>query len=98
MIEDIINNKQIKFMLNHCAEVARYEKNSYLKNISIVSQIFWYLIPGYKIHVKWPKHGWHTIHTAPDGNKVDVETNDPNVVYRPLLEDMVGTLVSLKWL
>lgn len=55
-----------------------------------IEYLWWKLVPGTTIKVKWPKTEWITIHDDGNGGKVDTGSNDPNHHYRPWLEKNVG--------
>jgi hypothetical protein len=54
-----------------------------------IHRIWWKLVPGTIVKVKWPK-GWVVLHEAPDGSCVSTESADPNDHYRPWMEANVG--------
>lgn len=57
--------------------------------LNIVQKLWWWLVPGVIINVKWPK-GWVVLHEDSDGSCVSTESADPNDHYRPWMEKNVG--------
>ena len=57
--------------------------------LNIREQLWWRLMPGVVINVKWPK-GWVVLHEDTDGSAVSTESADPNDRYRPWMEQNVG--------
>lgn len=57
--------------------------------LNIREQLWWRLMPGVVINVKWPK-GRVVLHEDTDGSAVSTESADPNDHYRPWMEQHVG--------
>ena len=58
-------------------------------SMGILNKIWWHLMPGVTVKVKWPK-GWVVLHDSPEGSQVSVDSADPNDHYRPWMEKNVG--------
>lgn len=56
---------------------------------TVVNRIWWKLMPGTLITVKWPV-GWTDPIPAGGGGTIQVESADPNDHYRPWMEQNVG--------
>ena len=67
-------------------EMAKWEIH---KRLGIINAIWWAVVPGKEITVKWPV-GWTTPIPAPGGGFIQIESADPNDHYRPWLEENVG--------
>jgi hypothetical protein len=66
-----------------------YEHFGAKVSLKFVNKIWWHLMPGVTVKVKWPT-GWVVLHESTDGSRVSVDSADPNDHYRPWMEKNVG--------
>ncbi len=66
-----------------------YEHFGAKVSLKFVNKIWWLLMPGVTVKVKWPA-GWVVLHESTDGSRVSVDSADPNDHYRPWMEANVG--------
>lgn len=59
------------------------------KRFGFIEGLWWKLVPGTTVTVKWPV-GWAVLHDDGQGGQVSTESADPNDHYRPWLEKYVG--------
>lgn len=58
--------------------------------ITFIEYLWWKLVPGTTIKVKWPRKEWLVLQDDGDGGRIDTLTDDPNDHYLPWLEKNVG--------
>lgn len=58
--------------------------------MKVLEYLWWKLVPGTTIKVRWPRYELATVHTWSDGSVEQRLTSDPNYHYRPWLEKNVG--------
>lgn len=70
--------------------------NDYMPcGLNIIEKLWWWLMPGVIVKVKWPKGPIVVDHDDPrwydvGATRVEIESTDPNDHYRPWMEENVG--------